>query len=153
MTVLLFALAAVCGAWADGYRSVFVTLADGSVTQINLQEDLQTDFSPTEISFTGNGVEVVFERAKVASFTFSPTVGVRSLETAGDAAPVMVSGRRGLSLSNLPAGSKVAVIAADGRKVTERTVSGDCRIELADLPVGAYIVSINGMSYKFVVKK
>lgn len=143
--LLLFAGTAM----ASGYRSVVVTLTDGTTNQITLTTSLKTTFLKTLVIFTDGAKEVTFNRAQIESFHFDGSNGGAEMVGVEESRPVVGNGE--ITFGNLPVGSKVALYDLQGRCLVSAGAEGSYRMELPNLEKGIYIVKVNRMSYKITV--
>lgn len=148
LTLLLAFCLGTAAAWADGYRSLIVTFQDGTTSQLNLTDGMQTKFTTTQVRFVDGATMVTFDKTTVASWRFDESVGIHSVQ--GEAAPA-ISGRT-IRLSAVPAGTAVRVVTADGRTIVSETVAGNYEISLQGQPAGTYIIGIGQQAFKISVK-
>ena len=148
LTLLLAFCLGTAAAWADGYRSLIVTFQDGTTSQLNLTDGMQTKFTTTQVRFVDGTTMVTFDKTTVASWRFDESVGIHSVQ--GEAAPA-ISGRT-IRLSAVPAGTTVRVVTADGRTIVSETVAGNYEISLQGQPAGTYIIGIGQQAFKISVK-
>ncbi len=146
--VLLLVLA--IKAEAAGYKSVYVTLLDGSVSQIDLTDDMKTTFDETNVIFSDETFLMEFEKQQVSKFEFSELTGIEST-TVFNTAPIIKAGI--LTLHGMPDNSRVAIYSTSGTCISENHFSHTCSINLNDLPSGVYIVNVNNISYKIAITK
>lgn len=137
-------------AMASGYRSVVVTLTDGTTNQITLTTSLKTTFLETLVIFTDGAKEFTFNRAQIESFHFDGKNGGAEIIGADESRPVVGNGE--ITFSNLPSGSSVALYDLQGRCLVSAGAEGTYRMELPSLAKGVYIVKVNRMSYKITVR-
>ena len=149
LTLLLAFCLGTAAAWADGYRSLIVTFQDGTTSQINLTDGMQTKFTTTQVRFVDGATMVTFDKTTVASWRFDESVGIHSIQ--GEAAAPAISGRT-VRLSAVPAGTTVRVVTADGRTIVSETVAGNYEISLQGQPAGTYIIGIGQQAFKISVK-
>ena len=116
---------------------------------INLSDNLKTEFKEDRVIFADGELLFEFNRKKVDSFIFSETVGI---ETAHADASAPVMGPGSMSFSNLPGNSRIQVVAINGSVVADVTVSGNYALNLNGWTAGVYVVKVNGLSYKVIVK-
>ncbi len=135
---------------ATGYQRVSVMLHDGSVSQIDLSDDMKTTFDDKNVVFSDGRFFMEFEKVLIEKFEFHKISGIRPAITS-DAAPVIKSGI--LTLSGLSENSMVAVYATSGSCIMKKLFSGTCSIDFNDYPSGVYIISVNNVSYKISITK
>lgn len=138
----------ICAYAAGGYKQVNVLLSDNSKLTIVLTSEMKITFDDTYMSVTGTDSDVKIERSRLVSFTHDLSTGVGSVTADG---AIGMDGDR-LLLGNLPEGSMVRIFDMSGATVKEIPASGSTEIRLNDLQKGAYIVNINGISHKIMVK-
>ena len=148
-TFLLALCLGTAAAWADGYRSLIVTFQDGTTSQINLTDGMQTKFTTTQVRFVDGATRVTFDKTTIASWRFDESVGIHSVQ--GSAAAPTLAGRT-IRLSAVPAGTAVRVVTADGRTIVSETVAGNYEISLQGQPAGTYIIGIGQQAFKIHIK-
>ena len=149
ITLLLALCMGTAAAWADGYRSLIVTFQDGTTSQLNLTDGMQTKFTTTQVRFVDGSTMVTFDKTTVASWHFDESVGIHSVQ--GEAAAPMLAGRT-VRLSAVPAGTTVRVLTADGRTLVSETVTGNYEISLHGQPAGTYIIGIGQQAFKISIR-
>lgn len=145
-----FLLIAATQANAIGYKSVVVTLHDGSSSKIDLTDGMKTTFDGTNVVFADDVFLVEFEKSQVSKFEFSETTGINNVETS-DANVNFKDGI--LTLTGMPDKSKVAIYTVAGIGIETIEFSRNCDIDLNNLQSGVYIVNINNVSYKIAISK
>lgn len=148
-TFLLALCLGTAAAWADGYRSLIVTFQDGTTSQINLTDGMQTKFTTTQVRFVDGATRVTFDKTTIASWRFDESVGIQSVQ--GESAAPTLAGRT-VRLSAVPAGTTVRVVTADGRTIVSETVAGNYEISLQGQPAGTYIIGIGQQAFKIHIK-
>lgn len=156
---LLMLAALICSAMAatahEGYRSVSVNLSDGSVMTVNLTETLRAYFRNNEMFISDNfKVLVEVPKANIVSFSHSDLASVDDINTDAAVCPV-ISGNT-LSLASLRPGSTVEIFdATTGRELlaTAAGVDGSVTIDLASLPKGVAVVTVNhSFNFKIAIQ-
>lgn len=133
---------------ADGYNVVNVLLTDNSTLAVGLTSELKITFDDIYMSVSGTESDVQIERSRIVSFTHSYESGVGSIK--GEGALSIIGDE--LKLGNLPDGTMVRVFDMKGATMIETAASGEATVSLNGLQKGAYIVSVNGISHKIMVK-
>lgn len=145
---LAFTFAIASQANAIGYKSVVVTLHDGSSTKIDLTDGMKTTFDETNVVFADDVFHLEFEKSQVAKFEFSETSGINEIGASGAEFEHGI-----LTLSGMPSNSKIAIYTIAGTCVEAIEFAGNCNIDLNNLQAGVYIVNINNVSYKIAISK
>lgn len=136
---------------ADGFRSIRVDLNDGSTLLIGLSENLTTKFTRKEIRFTDSpNVNIIVDKTKVKQFNFVETAGINDAEANDTTAPTVENGT--LVFTGLPAGAKIAIYDLGGQLLRTVETDGETTLRLADFNPGVYIATVNGTSYKIILK-
>ena len=91
---------------------------------------------------------VALKDVKSISFKADVEAGISAVATDGDVS--IEPGR--VILGNLAAGSRIAVVALDGRTVLSAVAEGSYTISLDTLEAGVYVISYNKRSLKIAVK-
>lgn len=139
---------AMASAYAAGtYNVVKVHLADDSDVRIVLNDRIRMSFDADNLLVTGGNTDVTIEKARVAGFSheYEAGAGVGTLLQGG------IDGNS-LRFSSLPKGSMVRVFSADGTLVFSMQAEDDAVVSLEGLDKGTYVVSVDKMSYKVMVK-
>lgn len=139
-------------AQAAGFRTLVVSQTDGTQVKIELTDEFNAWFEDGMLQVFGTPTEISIPQDKIKSFAFSEESksGIADVEVADAAAP-QVSGNR-LIFKQLPAKSSVAVYDAAGRCLANATAEGDYVLSLDSLGAGLRLVTVNGVTYKIVVK-
>ena len=154
MKKLLLSAIAVCITLASGaasYNMLNVHLTDGSKVDVLLTSDLTLAFTDTDLVATGadQKVTVTVPRESISKFvhTYDPGAGIDEV-TGGS----MAFNGNTLSFDSLPAGSVIKFYTLAGVAVRTITAEGAVELSLDDLATGAYIVTVNNVSYKITIK-
>lgn len=148
VTAILCFLAA--GSHAESYRSVVVSLSDGSNTRINLTGTLETAFDESQVIFTDGETQIRFDKALMESFTFDEASDGVSAITGENTTPVVGNGV--IEFSGLPDGSRIRLYDLGGKCLLDEAASGNYKMEIPAQTRGVYIVNVNNMSYKITLK-
>lgn len=147
VTSLVLGIVASSAIAAGTYNVVKVRLVDDSDVRIVLSDRIHMTFDDENLIVTGGDTDVTIEKARVTGFVheYEAGAGVGTLsESAFDG--------KCMRFFSLPVGSEVRVFAADGSLVYSAQAEGDATVSLEGLPKGTYVVSVNKMSYKIMVK-
>lgn len=134
---------------ADGYRTLNVSLNDGSKVEVELSEKLCAMFVDDDFVITGGDAEITVPKAKIESFSFAKEAGVGAVGT-DSAAPRFEGGS--LRFDSLPVNSVVTVSNLYGQILARTTASGSYSMALNTLSKGVILVNVNGLTYKIAVK-
>lgn len=147
LTSLALCLAMASAYAAGTYNVVKVHLTDDSDVRIVLNDQIRLSFDADNLIVSGGGADVTVEKARIAGFTheYEAGAGVGTIPAGG------FDGRC-MRFSSLPEGSVVRVFSADGALVSSVQAQGDAAVSLEGLAKGTYVVSVNKMSYKVMVK-
>lgn len=147
LSCFLMSFAAI--SFAQTYRSAVVNMKDGTVTKIELEDGLATQFTETTIDFVGDDSTLSLNKEDVSFISFSELSGISKITD--DSLRFSIVGNT-LYIAGLADGSNVAVYDIAGRCLSNTIVSGDFEISLNGLSTGVCIVNVNGVSYKIGVK-
>lgn len=147
LLLILLATASLV-ARSAAYNLMTLHQADGTTTDIALSEDLNLSFTDTHLVVKGDNVEVQIERSNLLRISHSDTSGV---DEVGQDVAFAFDGNS-LFFNGLPAGSTVNVFSVAGQLVMTTPADGEAVISCDDLTPGAYIVNVNNLSYKILVK-
>lgn len=140
----------VCGQ-NDGYRKVWVALSDGSQIEVQLSKTLETSFAEDQVTFSDGETNYSFPKEIVKSFKFDQSpLSIGSTNREEGSCPII--GEGSIKFSELPANSHVTLMDLNGKTYLETIATGRCTLTLPKLPKGAYIVNVNSMSYKIIIK-
>lgn len=151
--LLLFALAALLPtaikAGEVSRELLVVWTNDGGKTAYALSKRPVLRFTDTEMLITGEGIEATYPLDQFVRYTYesSDFTGIRDLNT--EEGYGTVSGDY-LLFPSLKAHSSVSIYALNGRLILQKTIKadGEYAFPLASLPVGIYVVKVNGLTYK-----
>lgn len=132
LTALAFA--ATLGAAAQSRDYLTFRKADGTEQSLPAV-GLKLTFADGQVKAVNGQQSATFALADLRTMFFAQTAtGITAAGQTATAAPVIVGGRL---VTNAPAGSRVSVFTADGR-----------RADADNLPRGLYIVRIDGQTHK-----
>lgn len=137
-------------AFAAGYKTIVVSPYEGDPVKVKISETLSTTFDGGNILFTDGETNNTLALTDLKEVAFS-TEGTTGIDAPGVAEEVTIEAGR-VVLGNLAAGSRVAVVALDGRTVLSATAEGSYTVDLNDLGAGVYVISYNKHSLKIAVK-
>jgi hypothetical protein len=122
---------------------------DGVQTAYALSKRPVLRFTDTEMLITGEGIEATYPLDQFKRYTYesSDFTGIRDLNN--EKGYGTVSGDY-LLFPSLTAHSTVSIYALSGRLILQKAikVDGEYAFPLASLPVGVYVVKVNGLTYK-----
>ena len=133
----ILALGGTLSAHADGFRSVLVTLQDGSETQINLNDKRTTQFDDTFVIFSDGNALVKVLRTQFYRMTFSTELGIATLTADGKADGFSLNGRA-LSVTGKDVKS-IRVYDAAGRTIQKTRRS---TLNLSGAAAGTVLVEV-----------
>lgn len=131
---------------AESYEGILVTMVDGTTTTISFDKNPVIKLQPEKLVVQTDIATTEFDRSKVTRFNYVTDLsGVEGIDRS--AVSIRNNGSM-LYLSNLPVGSDIEVYSTDGKLLESVRATGNHTIEIAGLPSGIYIVSVNGVSTK-----
>lgn len=136
---------------AEEKTMLVVWATDGSKASYALTEHPKVTFTETSFVVTLHGEATNYPLNDVARITYESLQGTSISELWHNETPFTVSGNY-LLFSTLQAGSTVAVYTAGGVLVQQESIvqDGSYAFPLPDITAGGYMVSINGVTYKFL---
>lgn len=148
--LLLFALPCLLApVAASAYDQLSVHLTDGSKVDVTLSDDMTITFTPEELVAKSADVDVAVSRSEISHFTHVTPTGISDVV---GAAPEFTFAGNTLSFTDLPEGSSVAVYNLSGMTLLQAAAQGSYTLSLEGFAPGAYIVTVNNISYKIAVK-
>ena len=134
----------------EGYRKVWVTLSDGSSIEVELSETLETSFIEDQVVFADGNTQYSFPKNMVKSFKFDSQPLSISQTAYAEARPIINNGV--IEFNLLPENSRVVLLGANGKIYFDTVATGHCTLALPELSKGVYVVNVNSMSYKVIIK-
>lgn len=132
---------------------LIVWAKDGTKVTYVLNEKPLVTFTETDLVIHSNGIEMNYPLTSMARFTFEKgqNTGVRNINSIES--HISFDGNL-LCFHNLSMNSNVSLYSYNGNLIfKDRIPNGkDYTLPLSNLDAGIYIVTINGMSYKFAKK-
>ena len=141
-------------AMADNPRTQLVVWAkDGTKVAYALTEKPKITFTETDLVITSNGVEVNYALENMARFTYEDNTATAITDLRTDKASFKLDGES-LLFPALKANSIVSLYSLNGTLVFKKSVlkAGEYSFPLSNLKAGAYVVMVNGLTYKIVKK-
>lgn len=140
---------------ADELKTQFVIWSKtGTQVAYALIEKPKVTFTDTEVIITTNGVEANYDLEEMARFTYENndiTVSITNLETNKSNYKIT---DESLLFYALKANSNVSVYSHNGTLIFKRTIcqNGDYAFTVSNLEKGVYIIKVNELTYKIVIK-
>ena len=139
----------------DREASVIVTLKGGGELTAGKLDFLRYDTEYCVLVVGTGRDQVVFRTDEISGWRYSTrriTTGAEEAETYGAPTARLLGGR--IVLSGLRAGSECRLLTSAGALVAGIKADGDGRAEMAtqSLPSGVYLLSADGITFKFMVK-
>ena len=129
-----------------------VCTKDGSKVLYALEEKPKITFTDTELVITTKSVEIAYALSDMNLLTYEngETTGITNLH---DNADFKLDGNA-IVFSKLKAKDIVSLYSINGTLVFKKTVTvdGEYAVSLNDIETGVYVVSVNGLTYKFMKK-
>ena len=129
-----------------------VCTKDGSKVLYALEEKPKITFTDTELVITTKSVEIAYALSDMNLLTYEngETTGITNLH---DNASFKLDGNA-IVFSKLKAKDIVSLYSINGALVFKKTVTVDgvYAVSLNDIETGVYVVSVNGLTYKFMKK-
>ena len=132
-------------------QAMVVWLADGSTTDVELYTEPKVTFSADKMFINSTVLDIEYKAADVVRFTYKGKgTGIDGLQAEADY--TQADGR--IVFHGISAEDKVAVYRTDGIRLPIRPdMQGtDAVFSLSSLPVGVYLINVNGRTSKFVRK-
>ena len=132
----------------DLKQALMLELTDGSRVAYYLETRPKVSFSGTDLVLSASDVEVSYPFDKVRKYTFEMADPSSVSSPSGDGSSVQVLAES----VRFSAGSEVTVYTADGRKVSSlrADADGSCRVSLATMPAGVYVISYGKCNLKMM---
>ena len=148
LTVLFLFVFFKASATSDN-TTLVVELHDGNTANFLLADKPKITFTAQLMSIVSDALSMVFDRSDVKMYRFVNEDVTTSVKPAVKA-DAKVSDNTFL-LSGVDAGTAIVIYNANGMVVKQAAaVDGNCTISLDGLATGAYIVTFNNTTFKFL---
>lgn len=152
LCLLLLAFVSFTAVVAKSTMHLAVCTKDGSKVLYALEEKPKITFTDTELVITTKSVEIAYALSDMNLLTYEngETTGITNLH---DNASFKLDGNA-IVFSKLKAKDIVSLYSINGALVFKKTVTvdGEYAVSLNDIETGVYVVSVNGLTYKFMKK-
>jgi len=145
--IILLAVAAVFAAKADD-QFLQIWQADGQVAIINLDEQPITKYADGNLIITTTQTTITYPLEKVRKYTYVSVVdGIEGQQVMN---AVLSKDGETLTFTNMKPQTAIALYNVFGQLLHQVSTpqSGKAVISVATLPVGVYVVKVNGVTYK-----
>ena len=148
LTMLLLLVAFKASATADNTVLV-VELRDGNTANFLLADKPKITFTAQLMNIDSESFSMEFDRSDVKMYRFVNDDVTTSVET--PAKPDAKVAYNTLLLSGLDEGTEIVIYNINGMVVKQASaVDGNCSVSLDGLATGAYIVTFNNTTFKFL---
>lgn len=152
LCLLLLAFVSFTAVVAKSTMHLAVCTKDGSKVLYALEEKPKITFTDTELIITTKSVEIAYALSDMNLLTYEngETTGITNLHDNSD---FKLDGNA-IVFSKLKAKDIVSLYSINGVLVFKKTVTvdGEYAVSLNDIETGVYVVSVNGLTYKFMKK-
>lgn len=152
LCLLLLAFVSFSSVVAKSTINLVVCTKDGLKVLYALEEKPKITFTDTELVITTKGVEIAYALSDMNLLTYEngEATGITNLY---DDASFKLDGNA-IVFSKLKAKDIVSLYSINGTLVFKKTVTvdGEYAVSLNDIETGVYVVSVNGLTYKFMKK-
>ena len=147
-TVLLLLFALKASATVNN-RTLVVELCDGNTASFLLADKPKITFTAQLMCIVSESLSMDFDRSDIRKYRFINDDVTTSVKTSSKAdAKVAVNT---LLLNGVDEGTTIVIYNANGMIVKQTVaVDGNCTISLDSLATGAYIVTFNNTTFKFL---
>lgn len=133
------------------FRSLILWSKDGTKVAYALAEKPKITFTGTDLVITSKGVEVNYSLENMARFTYedNTAMAITNLQTGMTSFKLDVES---MLFPSLNANSTVSLYSLNGTLVFNKTIqkAGEYFFPLSGLNAGVYVVTVNGLTYKFL---
>ncbi|MBE6256224.1 MAG: T9SS type A sorting domain-containing protein [Prevotella sp.] len=139
-------------AMADNPRTQLVVWAkDGTKVAYALAEKPKITFTETDLVITANGLEVNYALENMARFTYEDNTETAITDLQTDKASFKL-GSESLLFPALKANNTISLHTINGTLIFKKSIqkAGEYSFPLSNLKTGAYVVTVNGLTYKIV---
>lgn len=152
--MLMHALAGATVAYSNELAQLVIHAVDGTQVSYILSQQPRISFTSTDIIVTSNDVEISYERLKIAKFTYEILDFQEGITN-------LLSGQKSFEIvdntiifSHLQANSVVNIYSIDGSLILHNEISssGEYMFPLKNISEGVYLVNVNSLTYKFLLK-
>lgn len=157
--MLLLSLATVSEATINGYKSLILSHKDGQETVVSLENDMVVKVLDGKVTMTSAKGSVEALTSDLNNWRYYTTAapddqnGWQGLDMpSADAVCVSIDGDY-IVIRNVDHGTPVSLVSVDGKIVLSlRTADSYCKIPVADIRGGFYVLTIKDKSFKIAVK-
>ena len=142
------ALGSMLNANAEGYKSIIVSKTSGERVQVTLSDELQITLTDTDLVITEPESTVSIAKSEVQEFILSNEVATALTTPTADLRLSVANGI--IRIDALAANSQVALYGIGGQVIGQYTASDS--LTLPALPQGAYLLTINGRTFKVLIR-
>lgn len=146
--LLLFMLFAISTSTMADDQVLQVWLSDGQVQTIKLDEQPVTKYADGNLVITTTRTSITYPLEQVRKYTYTTQAdGITNTKSIG--VTYSADGET-LTFSNLKPQTDIAVYNVSGQLLRKQTSSGsgDAIVSCSHMPVGVYVVKVNGATYK-----
>ena len=150
---LLLSLSLSVHAQGDNHvwkRTVIVSTLDGATMEYLIDENTKVRVEKPYLVIETEGVVLNYELEWMGQLRYGRRL-VDGLDDATTDTPFSFDNET-LYFNQLPENSLIGVFTTDGKQTLSRRCSGSASLSLSTLAPGAYIVKVNGDTYKIVRK-
>ncbi len=136
---------------AQEYESVTMTMVNGVTTTVVLSGDPTIKFVDDKLVITTKDATAEFDRQEIMQLNYNVVAGIENVNI--DNISVVNNGEA-LIFSNLLENSRIMVFDLSERLLkSDRSIGSSFVLPFSDLSNGIYIVNVNGVSTKILVKR
>lgn len=154
LLILIISLASPVAVFADGWKTIILTEADGTKTEIGITDDLKIVPNGTALTITSATSYVEIPYYAYKSVSFSKTDAVHREEVGNERIPVFAFDGNQIMVTPPSEGKKAGLrlLNMSGMVIKDMIITAPYLLDLSDLPPAIYILSLDGHTIKFVNK-
>lgn len=133
---------------AVDYVGILVTLVDGSTATVSFEEKPVIKLQPDKLVVQTDVATTEFDRTKVARFNY--ITDLSGIDAIAQEQVQIKNNGDALYFNSIATDSEITLYSTEGKLLKRCSATGNYTINIADLPTGIYIVSVNGISTKIV---
>jgi len=135
------------GTWR---KTIIVATLDGTTMEYLIDQNTKVRIEKPNLVVETEGVVLNFELENMSQVRYGQRWVSAISQTTMDNGQPFKWDNETIFFDNLPKNTQIEVIAADGKQVMSRQLSGETQLSLDKLTNGVYLVKVNQTTYKII---